>query len=409
MKTVYEQSKSVPIKGSFDVVVMGGGPAGVSAAIAAARTGVNVALLERYGHLGGLASGGLVIVLCGLTDGKKQIIKGICQEIIDEMTALNATRGWPDVTVDPEVLKYVLDKSIATNEVRPYLHSLVVDVKRSGRNIEHAIIENKSGRQAIQGRIFIDATGDGDSAKWCDIEYYQPDRGELLPVTLIFRVGNVQIRKVKKYFKDNPEKLSEIIDFEENVRFTFDGWRPTINRSEVWYDALFLDNIDATDADDLGRAEVVSRKYVRRAFEEIKKIPGFEKSYIQDTAPQLGVRESRHIIGRYTLTKSNITKDHNDSIARARNYYSDSGTSISIPFRCLIPKGIDNLLFAGRCISVSPDVFDLIREIPCCMATGEAAGIAAALCVLRDKYPSSIDVKLIQDELVKRNAIICLY
>ncbi len=396
----------VPLKGNFDVVVVGGGPAGVSAAVAAAKTGVNVALIERYGYLGGQATGGLVIVLCGLTDGKKQIIKGNCQKMINEMNKLNATEGCSDITFDPEMLKFVLDKITVESRVKLYLHSLAVGMKRKVDNIECLIIENKSGRQMVQGKMFIDATGDGDSVKWCSLEYYQAHKSKLLPVTLTFRVGNVKLRKASQYFKDNPEKLSKTIYFDKSIKFILNGWASTTNKSVVWFDALYLKNIDATDVDDLTKAEIASRKYIHRAFEEIKEIPGFEKAYIHDTAPQLGIRETRHIAGKYTLTKNNINSKFDDSIARARNYFSSRGASISVPFRCLIPQGVGNLLFAGRCISVSPEVFDLIREIPCCMATGEACGVAAALCVLENKYPSNIDLKLIQNELIKRNAII---
>jgi hypothetical protein len=405
MKTVLEQSRNIPVKGNFDVVVIGGGPAGASAAIAAARTGVSVALIERYGYMGGQATGGLVIVLCGLTDSKRQIIKGICQETIGEMRKLDATKGWPEVTVDPEILKYVLDKAAMGSGVRVYLHSLVVDLIHNDQVVEYAVIQNKSGRQAIQGKVFIDATGDADSASWCDIKYYKPDKTELLPVTLTFRVGNVQLRKVRQYFRDHPQKWLETIDFDGNAEFRFNGWRMTTNKSEVWFDALFLKNIDATDVEDLTRAEMMSRKYVQIAFEEIRRIPGFGQSYVQDTAPQLGVRETRRIVGRYTLTKNDISEDFHDSIARARNYHCGESASLSIPFRCLVPQGVSNLLFAGRCISVSPDVFDSIREIPCCMATGEAAGIASALSALGSKHPADIDVKLLQDELIKRNAV----
>lgn len=232
MKVVHEQSRNTPVKGSFDVVVLGGGPAGASAAIAAARTGVSAALIERYGYMGGQATGGLVIVLCGLTDGKRRIIKGICQETIDEMRKLDATKGWPDVTVDPEILKYVLDRAAMGSGVRLYLHSLVVDLIHNDQVVEYAVIQNKSGRQAIQGKVFIDATGDADSASWCDIKYRMPDKTELLPVTLTFRVGNVQLGKVRQYFRNHPQKWLETIDFDGNAEFKFNGWRMTTNRSE---------------------------------------------------------------------------------------------------------------------------------------------------------------------------------
>lgn len=400
---IFEECKEIPVKGSFDVVVMGGGPSGVSAAIAAARMGVNVALIERYGYLGGQATGGLVIALCGLSDGKEQIIKGICQQVIEEVDKLKEIKRMKDdVIFDPETMKYVLDKLVLENKIRLYLHSMAVDVRLRDDEIAYLIIESKSGRFAIKGKIFIDATGDGDSAKWCNIEYNKIDKEKLLPVTLAFRLGNVKVRKAKRYLKAEKFKT---IKFDDNIKFVLEGWQETTNKSEVWFDAIFIKNIDITDVDDLTYAELASRKYIHEALKEIKKIPGFEDSYLQDTASQIGGRESRHIKGLYTLTKEDLNKDFPDSIARARNYYSNKGY-FKIPYRCLLSINIKNLLFAGRCISVSRDVFDAIREIPCCMATGEAAGTSAGLCILKNKFPKDIDVKIIQQELLKRNALI---
>jgi hypothetical protein len=375
-----DKSREIPVRGSYDVVIMGGGPAGVSAAVSAARSGAKVALIESRGYLGGLATGGLVIVLCGLTYGKEQIIRGFCQEIIEEMRKLGGATGWPEVIIDPETLKYVLDKKTVESNVRLYLHSLVVDLIMDKNRIKYAIMENKSGRQAIQGKVFVDATGDGDSARWCNLEF---NKGKPpLPVTLTFRMNNVKIRKAKQYLKNLEEDLGE------NVTFKYGGWRGTTNKGEVWFDALFLNDIDGTNVDDLTRAEITLRKYLRKALEKIKKIPGFEEASVRDSA--LGIRETRHIKGRYVLTRKDVNKKFYDSIARAGNFF--------IPLRCLLPERVDNLLLAGRCISVSADVFDLIREIPCCMATGEAAGVASAL--------KGLPLDSIRKELLKRNAII---
>jgi flavin-dependent dehydrogenase len=194
MKRISEPKKDISIIHSSDVVVLGGGPAGVSAAISAARMGVSVTLIERYGCLGGQATGGLVILLCGLTDGKKPVITGLCQEIIDELKTRNAAK-WlgSDVIFDPEALKYLFDRYILRYNVKTYFHSFASSMITEDNMVKYVITESKSGRNAIAGKIFIDATGDGDTAKWCDVPYEKSDKEKLLPVTLTFRVGNVNI------------------------------------------------------------------------------------------------------------------------------------------------------------------------------------------------------------------------
>ena len=180
IEDIHEEGKEISIINSSDVVVLGGGPAGVSAAISAARIGVDVTLIERYGHLGGQATGGLVIVLCGLTDGKRQIIKGLCQEFIDELKALDSVK-WlgEDVVFDPETLKYVFDRYIRKYNVKMYFHSFACSMITEANRAKYVITESKSGRNAIAGKVFIDATGDGDTAKWCDVPHEKLDKEKL--------------------------------------------------------------------------------------------------------------------------------------------------------------------------------------------------------------------------------------
>ena len=409
MKSISEEGKEIPIIHSSDVVVLGGGPAGISAAISAARMGANVTLIERYGYLGGQATGGLVIVLCGLTDGKNQIIRGFCQEVVDELRAMDAASEVPEgVVFEPEAMKYLFDQFAIKRGIKVYFHTMATAMIRNNEEAEYVITESKSGRNAIKGRIFIDANGDGDSAEWCNITYEKLDRNKLLPITLTFRLGNVEVEKAKEFFKQNPERIKDLIrvndgDIDVNLQ---EGWLATLNNSEVWFDAFFIKNIDATNVEDITYAEIKGREIVREIVDAVRSLPGFEDSYLENTASQIGCRESRRIIGEYVLRKEDLDKSFGDSIARARNIFSKENKSISIPYRCLIPKNVDNILFAGRCISVSHEVLDLIREIPCCMATGQAAGTAAALAVKQEVNPRDVNIKELQEILIVQRVII---
>jgi ribulose 1,5-bisphosphate synthetase/thiazole synthase len=409
MKKIYEPKKEIPIIHSSDVVVLGGGPAGVSAAISAARMGADVTLIERYGHLGGQATGGLVIVLCGLTDGKIPVIKGLCQEIIDELKTQKAAKWLGlDVVIDLEALKYLLDRYILKYNVKIYFHSFACSMITEDNKVKYLITESKSGRNAIAGKIFIDATGDGDTAKWCDVPHEKSDKEKLLPITLTFRVGNVDIEKARRFIEENPAEYSKIIrsHSQEYLDLKPGGWIGTLNESEVWFDVIFIKNVDATDVEDLTYAEMKGREMVRKVLEVYSNIPGFENANLVDTASQIGCRESRRIVGEYYMEKRDLEIEFEDSIARANNIFSEPGKSISIPFRCLIPKRIDNLLYAGRCISVSHEMLDLVREIPCCMATGQAAGTAAGLAVKHRINPREVNIKELQENLRAQKGII---
>lgn len=400
---------SVPVVGNFDVVVLGGGPAGVSAAVSAAKNGSKVALVERYGYLGGQATGGLVILLVGLTNGKDRIIKGFCENVIDRLFKNNAAKNISNhVLFDAENLKYTLDSMVCENSIKPYFHSYVSGVLQRGNRVLGVILDGKSGKRIIQAKYFIDATGDADLAKYCDLPFFQEPKEISMPITLGFRVGGIDIDKAGKFLNQNYSVFTNMLK-NIGISVKMGGWLPTLNPNEAWLNVSNVENIDITDSDDLTTAEIIARMQIQKIMSSLKKeIDGFENAYLIDSASQIGGRESRRIAGKYYFLQASVGLDFDDTIALAPDYTGlSAGGFVKIPFRCLVSDKIDNVIFAGRCISVSHDLLDMFREIPCCMATGQAAGVAASVFAKDNRkidYKNSI--KRIQKTLLAQGAML---
>lgn len=378
MKTTFisEEEKRIPICASADVVVIGGGPAGVSAAIASSRSGAKTILIERYGVLGGLATGGLVIKLYGGSYKGELIVEGIYREIVSNLRKNNWADEDDEPTINPEGLMILLDQYMTKEHIHLLLHSLAVDatMNKEANKIESVIIECKAGRLAVTGRAFVDATGDGDTIRWCSLPHYIETKDNLKPITTIYRMGNVDIKQAEtfKNSKEYPEKLKEWLKASFRP-----AWDPTLNIKEVWMDDIFMSGLNPLDVKDLTNAELLGRKKVWEMISHYRnKYPGFAEAHLINTAPILGIRDTRRITGQYTLTKNDVTNcaRFEDTIALGVGPKGVFG----IPFRCLIPQKINNLLFAGRCISVEHGVLDYVRVIAQCIATGEAAGKAAS-------------------------------
>ena len=397
----------IPVIAEYDVIVVGGGPAGVSAAVSSARVGAKTALVERYGYLGGQATGGLVILLVGLTDGKERIIKGFCEETIQALEKLNSTQNIGNhVLFDPESMKYIFDGSIRENSITPYYHSFVSDVVRENGKVCGVVLEGKSGKRVLKAKMFVDATGDADLAKFADIAFEQRNKTEAMPVTLGFRTGGIDTVKVSGFIRENYAVYQDILRY-LGISTKMGGWIHTVHKNEAWFNISNIENIDITNPDDLTQAEIIGRKQIQDIIEKFKKeIPGFEDAYLIDTASQIGVRESRRVKGLYYFTKDDVTGIFSNAVCLAPDYTRSGKGFVQVPFECLITKDSDNIIFGGRCISFDYNLQDMFREIPCCMATGQAAGVSAAVAVKNSCTLHGLNIKDVQQALEQQGVIL---
>ena len=321
-----------------EVLVVGGGPAGVAAAIAAARNGADTTLIERYNHLGGMATGGLVILIPHMSAGTaEQEVAGICQEIVDRLDAIGGARhpnrkllGSADsevirkhkhyhdfvvdvrvrmsVIVDPELLKCVLNDMIEEAGVKLYLHSWGSRAITDGAQVEGAIFESKSGRQAVLSKLTIDATGDGDifAAAGADFEGAVDHSLRSGMLAGVFRVGDVDYLKFSGFRQSEPEAYKAIMDEIRAVGGFSLLPLATHRDDQVWVNN-WVPNNDCLNVEHLTSAEVNVRKVMRKAHEILKsKMPGYEKSFILDTASQIGTRGSRRLLGEYVVTMQDL-------------------------------------------------------------------------------------------------------
>lgn len=406
MNSITEPERKIPVIADVDVVVCGAGVAGVTAAVCAARNGADVLLIERYGFLGGMATAGLVITTPPLNNGinveiaRKFIDRGLyrrCMNAGDDPAQSNLT------ALDPEVLKYDLQRMVVEHNVKILLHTYIVQSIVEDSVIKGVIIENKGGRQAILGRVVIDTTGDGDVAASAGAPYETADNP--LPLTLMFNMVGVDIEKA----------LSQIGHW-GNLRRVVEE---AINRGELSYDLgrdpsrwapglyganlCYLDEInvwtgnlygrDPLDPNELTEAEIVSRDHAMKLAHFLKgNVRGFEGSRIEYTATQVGIRETRRIQGTIAPSLSEVKNTRfPDTVAKP---YVQA--DLRVPYRSLVPKNIDNLLVAGRCISAQQDAMVQLRLIPPCVVTGQAVGTAAALALKEHVTPRKLDVSLIQ-------------
>ena len=387
---VIQPRRELPVLHSTDVLVVGGGPAGVCAAIAAKRTGADVTIVERYGHFGGLWTGGLVLLVIGhIVTGGKHVCQGIGEEMMRRLDKLDGAivdrRPGVAPTVDAEAVKYLMVEMIEEADVKVFLHCWGVDAIVDGNTVKGAVFESKSGRQAILAKNVIDATGDGDILAAAGAEYQRRSHN----VGLVSRIGNLD--RVDKTLADQTTKPRHM-------------GRHTPVPGVNWVN-MHGPEVDGLDVEVLTKMEMDHRRFIWRNVSRIRRTPGYDKVYLMETAPQLGVRITRVLHGLNTVTLADLKANKRFPDVIGVGGASDGKhQEWQIPYGALVPEQIDDLLVAGRCISAEMRMADLVRLIPNCFVTGHAAGVAAAVAARESCRPREVDVTKVQRILREQEA-----
>lgn len=446
IETLVEPSREVPVTSHTDVLVVGGGPSGITAALAAAESGLKVSLVESRSFVGGNMTIGLP-VLGFLSQKKEQIIQGIPEKLIARLKAKNGAsehRACPlhmSLTlVEPEAVKTEALEMLLEAGVDVTLHSMFADVIMDGDRIKGLIFQSKSGREAVTADIVIDCTGDADVSFRAGAPCEKgDDKGGMQPPTLMFCLAGVDTDKLRMSIAEQPRTyLTDFIPndyFGQNHQFIVVGLRELIAKAaedgvvipnertiiitglregEVWINMTRVKGVDATNVHSLTNGEVEARQQIKTIITYLTGyVPGFEKAYFTKTAPFLGIRETRRVVGEYMLDRDDILgcRKFEDAITVASypidiHRPNDNGCTLEwcgdcydIPYRCLVPKKITNLLVAGRCISATHEAMASTRVMATCMALGEAAGRAAAIAVQDKVQPKDVDTNKLRKQL----------
>jgi len=436
-----------------EVIVIGGGPAGIAAAWAASKTGAEVLLIERYGFVGGMATAGLVGSILGhYFSEEKPAVAGFLKFLVNKMAEFGGCEKWETaykkggIPFDSEVFKYAAETLLLEQKVEILYHSFAISSKVEDGEIKEIEIVNKSGIQKIKGKVFVDTTGDADISYFSGFEYTKgrPQDGKTQAMGCVFKIGGIDEEKItEEVLEKAREKLTELREKGELKIYNtgLGGKGSTIQKGERSFNIMRFPG-DATNVEDLTKGEIELRKQIFKYLNFLKKnVPGFENAYVSSLPASIGIRETRQIKGLYTLTGEDIIsgKKTEDSIARC-TYWIDIHCPLgrtkdnvhicmkecptkeycimldkygdyllpknklhppendwySIPARCLIPEKAKNLVVGGRCISADHIAMSSLRVMATCMATGQAAGIIAALSNKNKTPVNKVPIKEIQ-------------
>ncbi|MET9452922.1 FAD-dependent oxidoreductase [Streptomyces cinerochromogenes] len=443
--------------GSTQVLVIGGGPAGIGAALGAANAGAEVVLVERYGFLGGNATAALVMPLMSFHNEVKQavagdtarllppdhgegepVVGGVLWVLLDQLVRRGAAiqpsleTGYT-VPFDPELFKLVVYELLENHEVRTLLHSFASDVL-SLPDRARAVFETKSGPLVLDADVIVDCTGDGDiaAAAGASYEIGRPEDGWTQPMSLMFRMVRFDHEGFSAYTRAHPDQWRGVHGLWDLVRAATDAGDLDLPREDVLFfatphagevavNSTRVTEVLGTSVWDLTRAEFTAHRQMAQIARFLRdRVPGFADSYVVQSGVQVGVRETRRILGEYQLTGDDVltARKFDDAVARGAypvDIHNPSGRgtvlkrvprgeAYDIPLRCLLPQGVDRVLVAGRCISGDHVAHSSYRVMPISMATGQAAGVCAALAATGGRPPRDVPVSAVQRELRAQGA-----
>ena len=435
---IEEEARSIPIYHKADVAVIGGGPAGCAAAYSAAKAGADVVLLERYNHLGGLSTGGLVIWIDRMTDWEgRHVIQGFARDFIDRMpkegvagppladwgsrdpgkadywrlrtSAFHGIVSWAP-TLDPERMKLLAQEMLLEAGVRLVFHAWAAKPSMRDGKVAGAIFESKAGRQAVLADVVIDTTGDGDIFARAGGEFEDDiEQGDVHhSMNTSFLIGGVDMERWLEFRAASVDQFNQFTALgREQLRFfqtPYVTWRNEI--------AVFMgprqSGLSALDVDDMTEVEIRSHRFMAAHCDFFRRhAPGFENAYMLQSAPQLGVRHTRRLAGVSKIERRNwgTGAPAQDEIGISPSV-SPKYPVVSVPYGCLVPRHLDGLLAAGRHISCDANSHGFMREIPQCWLTGHAAGAAAAIAANRGIAPRQVDISELRGLLRKQGAFL---
>jgi len=422
---IREGVRKTPVRAHADVIVAGGGPAGIGAALGAARAGARTVLVERNGCVGGMLTAGSVLNIRQYTDDQRQIVGGAAAELALRIAAAGGTEQTPDkgrcVTHDLEITKFVAQEMLLEAGVDLLLHTSIVGAVTPDNALQGLLVENKGGRSALLASATADCTGDGDVIAHAGAAFDKRSADEVQPMTLAFIVGGVTAWPGTFYTAENKAIIQKAMDAgtfpcsRTPALFTLlhEGW--------MYANATRIPG-DCTDPADLTRGEIEGRRQAFALLEWLRRnIAGYEQAFIVSTAADVGLRESRRLKGLYTLTREDVQayRRSDDDIALCAygidvHYpgaggemtWLESGRCYGIPYRCLVPEQVDGLVAAGRCLSATADALGSARVMAICLTTGQAAGVAAALAAKSGCAPRQVSAAAIRAELLRQGAIL---